>query len=157
MPRRYNEETSLLHEGGSSDKSKNEEDSLIGNCCSCCSGSCCGAKCISISVVSLLIWYSLITISYDIYCAAMNEHYGSEVTSVYAVALAPAIVALVLFAYWLCCAEDQVEAGWALTTSYWASFGSLFVYVFWTIIYFACIWEEDEIKVYAGINDDGEV
>ena len=43
-----------------------------------------------------------------------------------------------------------------MTTSYWASFGSLFIYIFWTVIYFTTIWEEEEVKVYAGANDDGE-
>ena len=106
MPRRNLDESSLLLEGGSAPAEKDDNVSLA-SCCSCCSASCCGAKCISISIVTLLIVYSLVTLSYDIYLAAMNENFGSEVASVYGVALAPAIVALVLFAYWLCCASDQ--------------------------------------------------
>merc|ERR1712166_713328 len=104
MPRRNREESSfLLYEGGDED--------IMANCCSCCSktGGCCGAKCISISIVSLLIVYSIVTLSWDIYLAAMNENFGTEVASVYGVALAPAILALILFAYWLCCAAEQVE------------------------------------------------
>ena len=159
MPRRDDEETSALirFEGGASDKSGNAAEDMMANCCSCCpTEACCGAKCISISLVLLMIVQSFVYLTYDIYLASMNEHMGNEVQSVYGVALAPAIVAIVLFAYWLCCAEDQVEQGWALTTSFWASFAALFVYVFWTVIYFTCIWEDEDVKVYAGANDDGE-
>ena len=86
----------------------------------------------------------------------MNERYGPEVVAIYSIALVPGIVAIVLFAYWLCCAEEK-GSGWALTTSIWSSTGSLFIYILWTIIYFAGIWEQDEVEVYAGLNDDGGV
>ena len=153
MPRRDEETSTLIqHEGGS-----DNSDDMLGNCCSCCpTEACCGAKCISVSLVLLMIIYSFITLTYDIYLASMNEHMGNEVQSVYGVCLAPAIIAIILFAYWMCCAEDQIEAGWALTVSFWTAFASLFLYVVWTVIYFTCIWEDEDIKVYAGSNDDGE-
>ena len=103
MPRRDEETSTLIqHEGGS-----DNSDDMLGNCCSCCpTEACCGAKCISVSLVLLMIIYSFITLTYDIYLASMNEHMGNEVQSVYGVCLAPAIIAIILFAYWMCCAED---------------------------------------------------
>ena len=159
MPRRYQdtESTHLLFEGGDEAAEKQDASEDLFGCCNCCSKtSCCGAKCIAISLQLLLIAYIFLTIPYDIYLAVMNERFGPEVVAIYSIALVPGIVAIVLFAYWLCCAE-QKDAGWAYTTSMWCSFGSLFIYIAWTIIYFAGIWEQDEVEAYAGLNEDGGV
>ena len=107
MPRRDEESSTLLHHEGGSNKSGSGSDDSVANCCSCCpTEACCGPKCISMCLVLLMIVYSFMVLTYDIYLSSMNDHMGNEVQSVYGVCLVPAIVAIVFFGYWVCCAED---------------------------------------------------
>ena len=63
-------------------------------------------------------------------------------------------LSLLLFIIWL---FDRKEFECAIFTSYSSACCSLFFFILWTIIYFYCIYDHDEVQVYDGTNDNGEI